>query len=152
MQPPIEIRKPGWIAEFQAFILRGNVIDLAVGIIIGAAFTAIVNSLVTDIFNPVIGLLLGGVDFSNIFVVLSGERGPTLAATRESGAAVLALGTFVNAVINFLIVAFAVFWLIRALARFKDRLSPPAAPPAEPTPTETLLGEIRDLLKTRAGG
>ncbi len=147
MQPPIPIKKPAWVTEFQAFILRGNVIDLAVGIIIGAAFTTIVNSLVTDIFNPVIGLLVGGIDFSNLFVVLSGDRMATLQATRDSGAAVLAVGTFINAVINFTIVAFAIFWLIKVIARFKDKMTPPAPPPAR---SEVLLEEIRDLLKARA--
>lgn len=151
MPPTLPTKRPGWVEEFQSFILRGNVIDLAVGIIIGAAFTTIVNSLVTDIFNPVIGLLLGGIDFSNVFVVLSGERMPTLAATRDSGASVLALGTFINAVVNFLIVAFAIFWLIKALARFKDKLSPPAAAPAPPPRSEELLEEIRDLMKARSG-
>lgn len=147
MQPPIPIKKPAWVTEFQAFILRGNVIDLAVGIIIGAAFTTIVNSLVTDVFNPLIGLLVGGIDFSNLFVVLRGERMATLQATRDSGAAVIAIGTFLNAVINFLIVAFAIFWLIKVIARFKDKMTPPAPPPAR---SELLLEEIRDLLKARA--
>ncbi len=147
MQPPIPIKKPAWVTEFQAFILRGNVIDLAVGIIIGAAFTTIVNSLVTDVFNPLIGLLVGGIDFSNLFIVLTGERLPTLQATRDSGAAVIAIGTFLNAVINFVIVAFAIFWLIKVIARFKDKMTPPAPPPPR---SETLLEEIRDLLKARA--
>lgn len=150
MQAPIPVKKPAWVTEFQAFILRGNVIDLAVGIIIGAAFTTIVNSLVTDIFNPVIGLLVGGIDFSNLFIVLKGERLATLQATRDSGASVLAVGTFLNAVINFLIVAFAIFWLIKVLARFKEKLNPPAPAPAGPPRNEVLLEEIRDLLKARA--
>ncbi len=148
MQAPLsgltKLEKPAWIKEFQAFILRGNVIDLAVGIIIGAAFTTIVDSLVKDIFNPILGLLLGGIDFSNVFVVLSGERLATLKATRDAGASVLALGTFLNAVINFLIVAFAIFWLIKVLARFKDKLSPAAAAPPR---SEVLLEEIRDALR-----
>jgi large conductance mechanosensitive channel len=137
-------QQPAWLKEFKAFIMRGNVIDLAVGIIIGAAFTAIVGSLVKDIFNPVLGLLMGGIDFSNVFIVLSGERMPTLEATRESGAAVLAVGTFLNAIINFVIVGFAIFWLIKVLSRFKAKEAA-AAPPR----SEVLLEEIRDLLKSR---
>lgn len=140
-------QQPAWVKEFKAFIMRGNVIDLAVGIIIGAAFTAIVGSLVKDIFNPVLGLLMGGIDFSNVFFVLSGERMPTLEATRESGAAVLAVGTFINAIINFVIVGFAIFWLIKVLSRFKAKEAE-AAPPAPPQ-SEVLLAEIRDLLKSR---
>jgi large conductance mechanosensitive channel len=140
-------QQPAWVKEFKAFIMRGNVIDLAVGIIIGAAFTAIVGSLVKDIFNPVLGLLMGGIDFSNVFIVLSGERMPTLEATRESGAAVLAVGTFINAIINFVIVGFAIFWLIKVLSRFKAKEAA-AAPPAPPK-SEVLLEEIRDLLKSR---
>jgi large conductance mechanosensitive channel len=103
---------------------------------------------VKDIFNPVLGLLMGGIDFSNVFIVLSGERMPTLEATRESGAAVLAIGTFINAIINFVIVGFAIFWLIKVLSRFKAKEAE-AAPPAPPK-SEVLLEEIRDLLKSRA--
>lgn len=147
MQTPHLPPQPAWVKEFKAFIMRGNVIDLAVGIIIGAAFTAIVGSLVKDIFNPVLGLLLGGIDFSNVFVVLSGERKATLEATREAGAAVLALGVFINACINFVIVGFAIFWLIKVLSRFKEKQ--PEPPPPEPAKSEVLLEEIRDLLKAR---
>jgi large conductance mechanosensitive channel len=151
MPPTISLHEPAWVREFKAFIMRGSVVDLAVGIIIGAAFTAIVTSLVEDLFNPLLGLLIGGADFSNVFVVLSGERRASLEATREGGAAVLAVGKFVNAVIKFLIVAFAVFWLVRVLARFKQKEeAKPAAPPA-PTPTEKLLAEIRDELRAGRG-
>jgi large conductance mechanosensitive channel len=146
--PPSLPQQPAWMKEFKAFIMRGNVIDLAVGIIIGAAFTTIVNSLVKDLFNPVLGLLMGGIDFSNVFIVLSGERQATLEATREGGAAVLAVGTFINAIINFVIVGFAIFWLIKVLSRFKAK-EEAAAPPAPPK-SEVLLEEIRDLLKTRS--
>ncbi len=150
MQTPLQHLppQPAWVKEFKAFIMRGNVIDLAVGIIIGAAFTAIVGSLVKDIFNPLLGMLLGGIDFSNVFIVLSGERQATLEATRDAGAAVIAIGVFINACINFIIVGFAIFWLIKVLSRFKEKQAD--TPPPSPTPTEALLTEIRDLMKTRA--
>lgn len=146
MQPPITIKEPAWLREFKAFVLRGNVIDLAVGIVIGAAFTAIVASLVEDLINPLIGLLVGGIDFSNLFVVLSGERRPSLEATRQGGAAVLAVGKFLNAVIKFLIVALAIFWLLKVINTLYRK---EAAAPKPPTPTEALLAEIRDELKAR---
>jgi large conductance mechanosensitive channel len=151
MSDLIPIKEPAWLREFKAFIMRGNVIDLAVGIVIGAAFTAIVSSLVEDLINPIVGLLIGGIDFSNLFVVLSGERLPSLDATREGGAAVLAIGSFINAIIKFLIVAMAVFWLIKALSKLRaslDMQEAAKAPPG-PTPTEALLIEIRDELKAR---
>lgn len=148
MQPPIPIREPAWLREFKSFIARGSVVDLAVGIVIGAAFTAIVSSLVEDLLNPLIGLLIGGIDFSNVFVVLSGERRVTLEATREGGAAVLAVGRFINAVIRFLIVAMAVFWLLRVLTRLRIREE---AKPAGPSSSEVLLTEIRDELRAARG-
>lgn len=144
MPPPITIAEPAWLREFKAFVMRGNVIDLAVGIIIGAAFTAIVASVVEDLINPIIGLLIGGIDFSNLFVVITGQRQPSLEATRQGGAAVLAIGKFINAVIKFAIVAFAVFWLVKILSRFKAKEE---AKPTTPTPTEALLTEIRDELR-----
>jgi large conductance mechanosensitive channel len=150
METPIPIREPQWLKDFKAFLMRGNVIDLAVGVVIGAAFTAVVGSLVQDLFNPIFGLLLGGIDFSNLFIVLAGERQASLVATREAGASVLAVGAFLNAVIKFVIVGFAVFWLVRVLARLTPK-APPAPPPG-PTPTETLLAEIRDELRTARGG
>ena len=137
---------PAWLREFKAFIMRGNVIDLAVGIVIGAAFTSIVTSAVEDLLNPVIGLLIGGIDFSNLFIVITGERQPSLEATRTGGAAVLALGKFINAIIKFVIVGFAVFWLVKLLTRFKAK---EAEKPVEPTKSEVLLAEIRDELKNR---
>ncbi len=145
-QLPIPIKEPAWLREFKAFIMRGNVIDLAVGIVIGAAFTAIVSSLVEDLINPIIGLLIGGIDFSNLFVVLSGDRKPSLDATRDGGAAVLAIGSFINAIIKVLIVAMAIFWLLKALAKLRVREEEKAK---GPTPTEKLLTEIRDELKAR---
>jgi large conductance mechanosensitive channel len=146
MQPPISLKEPLWLREFQAFIMRGSVVDLAVGIVIGAAFTAIVTSLVDDLINPLIGLLVGGIDFSNLFIVLSGERRPSLEATRQGGASVLAIGAFVNAIIKFLIVALAIFWLLRVLTRLRVR---EAAAPKGPTASEVLLAEIRDELRAR---
>lgn len=142
------------LREFRTFIARGNVLDLAVGIIIGAAFTAIVNSIVTDLINPVIGLLIGGIDFSNLYVVLSGNvpEGASLQAARDSGAAVLAYGAFAMAVINFLIIAWVVFLLVKAVNRLREAALPKAPPAPEPPrgPTaEELLAEIRDLLRAR---
>ncbi|MBR0656232.1 large conductance mechanosensitive channel protein MscL [Plastoroseomonas arctica] len=147
MRPPITVTEPAWLREFKAFIMRGSVVDLAVGIIIGAAFTAIVASMVEDLVNPIIGLLIGGIDFSNLFVVISGERRPSLDATRQGGASVLAIGKFLNAVIKFAIVAFAVFWMVKALSRFKAKEEAKPAEPPAPTPSELLLTEIRDELR-----
>ena len=145
VKAPIALpRKPGWIGEFQAFIMRGNVVDLAVGIIIGAAFTAIVNSLVKDLFTPVLGLALGGIDFSNLFVTLKGESQPTLDAAQKAGAVTLNIGLFLNAIISFLIVSFAIFWVVKALSRFKAK---EAEAPAALSQTEQTLVEIRDLLR-----
>jgi len=146
MESPIPLKQPAWVTEFKAFIMRGNVIDLAVGIVIGAAFTTIVSSLVEDIINPIIGLLIGGIDFSNLFIVLSGERQPSLEATRQGGASALAIGVFINAIIKFVIVALAIFWLMKVLTRLRVRED---AKPAGPTASEKLLAEIRDELKAR---
>ena len=107
-------KQPSWIGEFRAFVARGNVVDLAIGIIIGAAFTGIVNSLVKDVINPLIGVVIGGVDFSNVFFALNGEKYPTLDAAQKAGAPTLNIGLFINAVINFVIVAFVIFWLGKA--------------------------------------
>jgi len=122
------------LKEFRTFIMRGNVLDLAVAVIIGAAFGAIVSSLVTDILTPVIGLLLGQVDFTNLFIVLSGDGPyPTLAAAQEAGAVTLNLGLFLNAVINFLIIAFAVFLIVRSANRTRKQEAP-AAPTTKECP------------------
>ena len=136
--------------EFRDFAMRGNVIDLAVGIIIGAAFTTIVNSLVNDLIMPPLGLAIGGVDFSNFFVTLKGGTQPTLEAAKAAGAVTINYGLFINAVIRFVIVAFAIFILVKQINRLK-REEPPAepAPPPEPARQEVLLAEIRDLLKAR---
>jgi large conductance mechanosensitive channel len=146
----IPVHEPQWLKEFKAFIMRGNVVDLAVGVVIGAAFTAIVTSMVEDLFNPIFGLLMGGMDFSNLFVVMSGERQATLAATREGGAAVLAIGKFINAIIKFVIVGFAVFWMVKVLSKLQaSHAVEKAAAPPPPTATESLLTEIRDEIKAR---
>ena len=135
------------LKEFRDFAVRGNVVDLAVGIIIGAAFTSIVNSLVKDIIMPPIGYIMGGIDFSNFFITLKGESFATLKAAQEAGAVTINYGLFINAVINFLIVAFAIFLLVKQINRFKK--AEEAAPPPGPSESEKLLGEIRDLLRDR---
>ncbi|MCV2867125.1 large conductance mechanosensitive channel protein MscL [Defluviimonas sp. WL0002] len=138
------------IKEFRDFIARGNVMDMAVGIIIGAAFTAIVTSLVSDLINPVIGLITGGMDFSDLFVNLGEGDYASLDAAREAGAPVFAYGAFISAVINFLIIAFVVFLLVKGVNKIKDAAErkqeeAPAAP-AGPSELDVLL-EIRDALK-----
>jgi large conductance mechanosensitive channel len=144
-------KQPGWIGEFRAFIARGNVVDLAIGIIIGAAFTGVVSSLVKDVVNPVIGLAVGGVDFSNVFVALNGQHYPTLDAAQKAGAPTVNIGLLINALINFLIIAFVVFWVGKAAARLmREEAEAPSVPPA-PSRTEVLLEEIRDLLSARSG-
>lgn len=121
------------LGEFRDFAMRGNVLDLAVGIIIGAAFTTVVNSLVNDILMPPLGALLGGVDFSDLFINLTGGDYDSVAAAKEAGEATINYGLFINAIINFLIVAFAVFMLIRAVNRFMKK---PEAAPAAPSTKE----------------
>ncbi|MBI1329047.1 MAG: large conductance mechanosensitive channel protein MscL [Alphaproteobacteria bacterium] len=133
--------------EFKKFAMRGNVLDLAIGVIIGASFTGIVNSLVKDIIMPPIGYLLGGIDFSNFFLVLKGGTFATLAEAEKAGAVTINYGVFVNALINFLIVAFALFLVVRQINKLKAA-PPPAAPSAPPEET-LLLREIRDLLKEK---
>jgi large conductance mechanosensitive channel len=138
------------LKEFKEFAMSGSVVDMAVGIIIGAAFGAIVGSFVGDVMMPVIGLFLGGVDFSNMFVVLKqgAAAGPyaSLAAAKAAGSVTLAYGVLFNTIVNFLIVAFALFMLIKGMnaSRKREATAPPA--PSEPTKEEKLLTEIRDLL------
>jgi large conductance mechanosensitive channel len=133
--------------EFRKFAMRGSVIDLAVGVVIGASFTAIVNSLVKDIIMPPIGLVLGGIDFSNLFFVLKGSRAATLEASQHVGAVTINYGQFINTIINFLIVAFVLFLVVRWL----NRLTTPKNVPAAMVPDDVLLlREIRDLLKARS--
>ena len=136
--------------EFRDFAMRGNVVDLAVGIIIGAAFTTIVNSLVNDIIMPPIGLGIGGIDFSNLFVTLKGGSYPTLEAAKTAGAVTVNYGLFLNAVLRFVIVAFAVFLLVKQINRLRWQEAAEAPPPPpEPPRQELLLAEIRDLLSAR---
>jgi len=138
--------------EFKEFALKGNMIDLAIGIIIGTAFGAIVSSLVDDIFMPVIGLIIGGIDFSNLFIVLSNPTGapvPSLAAAQAAGVATLNIGLFINAVVKFAIVAFALFLVVKGINSLRrEQPKPDDAPPA-PTREEELLAEIRDAIKSR---
>lgn len=136
-------------SEFKAFIAKGNVMDLAVGIIIGGAFTLIVNSMVEDVIMPLVGLF-GETDFSNYFVALNGQEAATLAAAKEGGA-VFAYGSFITTIINFLILAFIVFLLVRYVNRLRATFETADDPdPAAPPPADVqLLEEIRDLLKTR---
>lgn len=126
-----------WLKEFQDFVNRGNVVDLAVGIVIGAAFTAIVNSLVNDLIMPIIGIVTGGIDFTGLAVTV--------------GDASLAYGNFIQAILNFLIIAFAVFWLVKMVNQLRKKEEAKPAEPAAPTTEEKLLTEIRDLLKARQG-
>lgn len=137
------------IKEFRQFIMRGNVIDLAVGVIIGAAFGAIVSSLVNDIILPPIGYILGGVDFSNLFISLNGQAYASLAAAQEAGAATINYGLFINALIKFLIVALAVFLLVKAVNTMMDRFKKEekAAAPAGPTTDERLIETLDKLTK-----
>ena len=137
------------LKEFKEFAMRGNVMDMAIGIIIGAAFGKIVTSLVNDIIMPPIGLLMGNVDFSNLFVSLGMSQPYTSVAEAEAaGAPIIKYGIFINTVLDFVIVAFAIFLVIRAVNRLRRRqeTAPPATPPA-PTVDQKLLTEIRDLLK-----
>jgi len=139
------------LKEFREFAMRGNVVDLAVGLILGAAFGAIVTSFVNDIIMPPVGVLLGGVDFANLFVLLkAGAKAPapyeSVAAAKAAGAVTLNIGVFINTIINFVLVAFAMFMLVKGMNAARRKTPPP---PAEPPPQEKLLAEIRDLLKAR---
>ncbi|GBQ09008.1 large conductance mechanosensitive channel protein MscL [Saccharibacter floricola] len=144
-------RTPGWIIDFQKFISRGNVAGLAVAVVIGAAFSGIVNSAVKDILTPIIGALTGGVDFSNIFVTLKGPVKATLAEAQKAGAVTVNIGLFLNAVFQFLVVSFFIFWVSRIAAKLhrKEEKIEEAKPEPAPTREEVLLSEIRDLLAAR---
>lgn len=135
------------LEEFKKFAMRGNVIDLAVGVIVGASFTGIVNSLVKDIITPPIGWLMGGLDFSNLFFTIKGDHALTLAEAQKAGAVTINYGVFLNAVINFLIVALVLFMIVRTINRLKAPVTE-AAPPAPPEEL-VVLREIRDQLAKR---
>lgn len=141
------------LKDFKTFIAKGNVMDMAVGIIIGAAFTAIVTSLVSDLVNPIIGLFIGGIDLTNSFIVIGGDgtQYETLEAAREAGAAAFAWGSFVMAALNFLIIAFVVFMLVRAVNKIKDATAKQEeeaeAAPAGPTDNELLAEILKTLQK-----
>lgn len=136
------------LKEFREFAMRGNVLDMAIGIILGGAFGKIVSSLVNDILMPPIGLLLGGVDFKNLYVNLGEGTFPSLEAAQTAGAPVIAFGLWINHVIDFLIIAFVIFLVIRQVNKLKKKQEEAPAPPAPPK-EEILLTEIRDLLKAR---
>jgi len=141
------------IKEFKEFAMRGNVVDMAVGIIIGAAFGKIVSSVVTDVIMPPIGKLMGNVNFSDLFISLDTAKTQgitSLAKAKEAGAAVIAYGSFISTVIDFIIVAFCIFIIIKAMNTLKKKPAPAPAAPPEPTKEEKLLTEIRDVLKARA--
>ncbi|MCI0427685.1 MAG: large-conductance mechanosensitive channel protein MscL [Nitrospiraceae bacterium] len=138
------------LKEFKEFAMRGNVLDMAIGVIIGGAFGKIVASLVSDVLMPPIGLLMGKVDFSSLFLNLSGTPQPSLVAAKAAGAPTLNYGVFLQSVFDFIIIAFVIFMFVKQVNRFKKEAPPaPPAPPAGPTNEEKLLMEIRDALKGR---
>jgi large conductance mechanosensitive channel len=137
------------LREFRAFIARGNVLDLAVAVIIGGAFGKIITSLVNDMLMPVIGLILGRISFANLFVALNGREYASIEAAKADGAATLNIGLFVNSVIDFLIVAFVIFLAVKGANSLQRKKEDAPAVPPEPPADVKLLGEIRDLLKTR---
>jgi len=138
------------LKEFREFAMKGNVLDMAIGVIIGGAFGKIVSSLVNDVLMPPIGLLMGKVDFSSLFINLSDTSHPSLVAAKAAGAPTLNYGVFLQSLFDFLIIAFVIFMLVKQVNRLKrETTPPPPAPPPEPTNEEKLLIEIRDLLKSR---
>ena len=141
----------GFIKEFKEFAMKGNVMDMAVGVIIGGAFGKIVSSLVDDVLMPVIGKLTGGVSFVDLFVTLGDGNYKTLAAAKEAGAAVFAYGQFIQNIVDFLIVAFCIFLMLKGINKMNRKKEEPAPEPEAPKgPTqEELLAEIRDLLKNK---
>ncbi len=136
--------------EFKKFAMRGNVVDMAVGIIIGASFGKIVSSLVADVVMPPIGLLMGKVDFSQLFINISGGEYASLAAAKEAGAATINYGMFINTVLDFVIVAFAIFMIIRGMNKMQKKEEEKPAEPAKPSAEVELLTEIRDALKAKS--
>lgn len=141
----------GFVSEFKDFISKGNVLDLAVGVIIGASFGKIVTSLTDDILMPILGVFTGGIDFKNWFVALDGNHYDTIEKAKEAGAATINYGNFINAVIYFVIIAFAIFWLVKLANRFKKpAVAPVVVVDPGPTKDQALLMEIRDALRNRA--
>ncbi|MCA1957192.1 MAG: large-conductance mechanosensitive channel protein MscL [Nitrospira sp.] len=141
------------LKEFKEFAMRGNVLDMAIGVIMGGAFGKIVSSLVSDVLMPPLGLILGKVDFSSLFINLSDTSYPSLVAAKAAGAPTLNYGVFLQSVFDFLIIAFAIFMVVKQINRFKrEAPAPPPPAPPEPTNEEKLLMEIRDLLKSRQSG
>ncbi|PIR03063.1 MAG: large conductance mechanosensitive channel protein MscL [Candidatus Magasanikbacteria bacterium CG11_big_fil_rev_8_21_14_0_20_43_7] len=136
-----------FLEEFKKFAMRGNVMDMAIGVVIGSAFGKIVTSLVNDILMPPIGRLLGGADFKDLFFSLSGGSYDNLAAAQEAGATTLNYGIFINTLLDFLIIALAIFIFIRQINKFKKKEDVKLTPPQKPSPEEVLLTEIRDLLR-----
>ena len=138
------------LSEFKDFAMRGNVVDMAVGIVIGGAFGKIVSSFVNDVLMPPIGMLAGNIDFTNLFLNLGSAGHETLAAAKDAGAPILTYGNFLQTVVDFVIIAFAIFLVVKGMNKMKakEEAAPPPTPP-EPSAEEKLLGEIRDLLKTR---
>ena len=138
------------LKEFKDFAMKGNVLDMAIGVIIGGAFGKIVSSLVSDVLMPPLGLLMGKVDFTSLFIDLSQTSPASLAAAKAAGAPTLNYGVFLQTVFDFIIIAFVIFMLVKQVNRFKQEVPPPPPPaPPEPTNEEKLLMEIRDLLKNR---
>ncbi len=137
------------LKEFKEFAMKGNVLDMAIGVIIGGAFGKIVSSLVSDVLMPPLGLLMGKVDFSSLFIDLSRTSPPSLAAAKAAGAPTLNYGVFLQSVFDFIIIAFVIFMLVKQVNRFKKETPPPPASPPALTNEEKLLTEIRDLLKGR---
>jgi large conductance mechanosensitive channel len=135
----------GFMSEFREFAVKGNVVDLAVGVIIGGAFGKIVDSMVSDVIMPVVSTIFGGLDFSNYFIPLAGQTAQTLAEAKKAGA-VFAYGSFITVALNFLILAFIIFLMVKQINRLKREAPPPAAPAAPPEDI-VLLREIRDALK-----
>ena len=142
-----------FIKEFKDFAMKGNVVDMAVGVIIGGAFGKIVTSLVNDVIMPVVSLLTGGIDFTNLFIALNGESYKTLKEAQEAGASVFAYGSFIQSIVDFLIVALCIFFMVKGITKLtkkkeQEKEAAPAPAP-EPSAEEKLLTEIRDLLKNK---
>ena len=138
----------GFVSEFKEFISKGNVLDLAIGVIIGSAFGKIVSSLTDDIIMPILSVFTNGIDFANMFITLDGKHYDSLKAAQDAKAATISYGNFINAIIYFLIIAFVIFWVVKAANRFKKPTEVVVATAPVPTNEEILLREIRDALRT----